>query len=118
MQDFHKHIITNELTVRQVLSRLDILASDAILFLVNEEEKLIGSLTDGDIRRGLIKGLGLEDKLIEFIQSSPKFFRKGEFDLLRMKEWREKNFKVIPVLDQNDRIVDIVNFRLQNPTFQ
>ena len=39
---------------------LDGLAADAILFLVNTEEQLVGSLTDGDLRRGFIKGLGLD----------------------------------------------------------
>lgn len=113
MKTIIQHIITKELTVRQVLSRLDILASNAILFLVDEHQKLIGSLTDGDIRRGLIKGLGLEDEIIKFVQTNPKFFRKGTFDLNLMQEWRANNYKIIPVLDDNDKVVDIVNFRRQ-----
>ena len=58
-----KHIINNKISIRQVLSKLDTLASDAILFLVDDDEKILGSLTDGDIRRGFIQGLSLEDKV-------------------------------------------------------
>jgi len=113
MKNLEKHIITEKQTVRQVLSKLDFLASDAILFLVNDDLELIGSITDGDVRRGLIKGLGLEDKIIKFTQAKPKFFRKNQFDLSQMREWREKNFKIIPVLNEDNQIVDIINFRFQ-----
>jgi dTDP-glucose pyrophosphorylase len=113
LKQIHKHLITNTFSVRQVLERFDKLASDAIVFIVDEEQKLIGSLTDGDIRRGLIKGLGLEDNITEFIQGNPKFFRKGTFDFNQMQEWRSKDYKIIPVLDEGDKVIDIVNFRLQ-----
>ena len=113
MSSIKQHLITAQLSVREVLARLDNLASDAILFIVDDSKKLIGSLTDGDIRRGLIQGLDLEDDIIKFIQANPKYFIKGSFDLNQMQEWRSKNFKIIPVLDADNRIVDIVNFRLQ-----
>ncbi len=108
-----KHLITSDWSVRDVLARLDQLAADAILFLTDKKGKLIGALTDGDIRRGLIKGLGLDDAISSFVQSEPKFFRKGAFSLTQMKEWRSKNYKIIPVLDENDTIVEIINFRSQ-----
>jgi len=113
LNSIQKHIITRKNTVREVLAQLDKLSRDAILFLTDENQKLIGAITDGDIRRGLIKGLGLEDEITMFMQKSPKFFRKNKFDLNQMQEWRNNNFKVLPVLDNNDRIIDIVNFRLQ-----
>ena len=113
MKSILQHLITPQLSVREVLTRLDKLASDAILFTVDDEGKLIGSLTDGDIRRGLIKGLDLTDDIIKFVQPNPKFFIKGEFDLSQMKEWRDKNFKILPVLDKGGKVIDVVNFRTQ-----
>jgi NDP-sugar pyrophosphorylase family protein len=89
------------------------LASDAILFLVDNNNVLIGSLTDGDIRRGLIKGLELDDDIIKYIQGEPKFLSRATFELSLLQEWREKNYKIIPVLDDDKKIVDIINFRLQ-----
>lgn len=108
-----EHIISLSLSVKEVLKRLDKLASDAILFLVNDENKLIGSITDGDIRRGLIKGLTLDTPILDFTQSNPKAFVKGKFSLEKMKEWRENHYRIIPVIDENKHIVDIINFRLQ-----
>ena len=113
MKYLEKHIIKNNQSVKEVLSKLDALASDAILFLVDEKNKLIGSLTDGDIRRGLIKGLGLDDDIMKFVQENPKYCKKDQFDLELIKAWRSKNFKIIPVLNENDHIIDIINFRNQ-----
>ena len=98
MRNIKKHIIHKSNSVRQVLSKLDILASDAIVFLVNDDLELIGSITDGDIRRGLIKGLGLEDEITKFSQVHPKFFQKNQFSLSQLQEWREKNFKIIDLM--------------------
>lgn len=107
----HKHLIYKEHSVREALIKLDELASDAILFIVEENKKLIGSLTDGDLRRGFIKGLGFEDSILEFVQSNPKFIYDDEFDQKKLEEFKDKNFKIIPILNKDHQIVDILNFR-------
>ena len=70
-QSVLKHIIHLNSSVRTGLIMLDKLADDSILFLVNKEYKLIGSLTDGDIRRGLINGLNLESNLQGICTTKP-----------------------------------------------
>lgn len=108
-----RHQISHDASVREALRQLDVLAADAVLFLVDEENRLRASLTDGDIRRGLIKGFGLDTPLLEFTQRQPKAFVRGKYDLARMRDWRERNFRIIPVVDRENRIVDVVNFRTQ-----
>jgi dTDP-glucose pyrophosphorylase len=113
MTSFKKHLITESFSVKDTLKVLDELASDAIIFLIDENGKLIGSITDGDFRRGFIRGLNLDNNLKEFIQPNPKFIRKAEFNLSEIIEYREKNFKILPVLDKDNKVVNIVNFRTQ-----
>lgn len=113
MNDYQKHLIHSDLTIREVLQRLEMLASDAILFLVDGNGCLLGSLTDGDIRRGLIRGLGLNDSILSFIQPNPRYFKRNEFNLEQMAGWRSQNYRVIPVLNDHNQIIDIVNFRIQ-----
>lgn len=114
MQDnINRHLINHEVSVREALRQLDVLAADAVLFLVDEGNVLRASLTDGDIRRGLINGLDLDSPLMEFTQQTPKAFVRGKYDLAQMRDWRERNFRIIPVVDQENRVVDIVNFRTQ-----
>ena len=76
-----KHIINKRCSVRDALIKLDLISPSSILFVVDERNKLLGSLTDGDLRRGFIKGLGFENSLLEFIQPNPVFIREKEYDL-------------------------------------
>jgi dTDP-glucose pyrophosphorylase/mRNA-degrading endonuclease RelE of RelBE toxin-antitoxin system len=111
MRNYREHLLFSGSTVKQALIRLDLLAKDAILFIIDENEILIGSLTDGDIRRGLIKGITIEDSVNQIINSKPRFIKKGERDLQKIIEYREGNYRIIPVIDKDNKVVTIINFR-------
>jgi dTDP-glucose pyrophosphorylase len=111
MQPIHKHLIVKDEKVMVALAKLDELAADAILFVIDKEGRLIGSLTDGDIRRGLLKGLSVDNFLLDFIQSNPKFIRKGDYDLQQVIAYRKGDFKVIPIIDESDKVINVINFR-------
>ncbi|MXV39002.1 NTP transferase domain-containing protein [Flavobacteriaceae bacterium Ap0902] len=105
-----KHIIQSNKTVRDALIKLDKLASNAILFLVDINNSLIGSLTDGDLRRGFIKGLDFDSNLLEFIQPNPKYLFENEYDQDKLASLKKNKFKIIPILNRDYQIIDILNF--------
>lgn len=111
MNNFKKHLIYQGSSIRMALERLDFLAKDAIVFVVDSDQKLIGSLTDGDVRRGLLKGYNIENKVEEIIQHNPKFLCADNFNIGNVIDFRENNFRIIPIIDKENRIVNIVNFR-------
>lgn len=111
MRSYKEHLILSGSTVKQALGVLNDLSQDAILFVVDTQEKLIGSLTDGDIRRGLLKDFTVETKIDEIIQPNPRFIRKGQYDIQKIIEYREQDYKVIPVLDDNNVVINVINFR-------
>ena len=111
MANYRKHLIKSETQIREALQKLDILARDAILFVVDNDDKLIGSLTDGDIRRGLMREVGVKEPVSTIIQDKPKFIRKGNRDIHKIIDYRSRNFKIIPVLDNDDKVINIINFR-------
>lgn len=107
-----KHLITNSSSINDALLRLNDLAQDAILFVVDSDNKLIGSLTDGDVRRGLIKGISIDNIITEIVQPNPKFILKSNYDFKEILKFRDKNYKVFPVIDDDGKIITIINFRL------
>lgn len=111
MRNYKEHLIPFNSKIMQALVQLDFLAKDAILFVVDEEDRLIGSLTDGDVRRGLIKGMATSDPVSDIIQSNPRYLRKGEMDIDKVIEYREGNFRILPILDKDNRVVNVINFR-------
>jgi dTDP-glucose pyrophosphorylase len=111
MRSFKRHIIYSENKIKEALIQLDFLSEDAILFIINKNEQLIGSLTDGDIRRGFLNGFTLENSVNSVMQSKPKYIRKEDNDLNKVIEFRENLFRIIPIVDNESRIINVINFR-------
>lgn len=111
MRIYKDHLILSGSKVKEALLLLNELSQDAILFVVGVDDKLIGSLTDGDVRRGLIKGFTIESYIDEIIQKNPRYITKGENNLDKIIEYREGDFRIVPVVDENHRVVNVINFR-------
>ena len=111
MINYKDHLILSGTTINLGLIQLDKLAKDAILFVVDTEDKLVGALTDGDVRRGLINGVSIQRPINDIIQKSPRFIQKGERDINKVVEFREGNFRIVPVVDKDHRVVNVINFR-------
>lgn len=79
------------------------------LFVVDNDERMVGTLTDGDIRRSLIKGAGLNDAVSNVMHKNFKYVRDGQYDALLLKSYREKQIYFIPVLNDDDHIVKVCN---------
>ena len=111
MRVFNDHLIFKDATVKKALELLNVLAPDSILFVVDKEDRLIGSLTDGDVRRGLLNNSTLASPIDEIIQPNPHFIKKGDNDIQKIISYREKFFRILPVVDENMRVVNVINFR-------
>lgn len=111
MRHYKEHLILSGSTIKQALLKLNDLSQDAILFVVDIESKLLGSLTDGDVRRGLLNNFSIDDTIDQIIQKHSRFITKGDNDIQKIIEYREANYRVIPILDNNGIVVNIINFR-------
>ncbi len=111
MRSYKEHLILSGTSVKNALGILNELSLDAILFVVDANDKLIGSLTDGDIRRGLLNNFTIESVIDSIIQPNPRFIRKGDYDILKIIEFRDRNYRVIPVLNDKDVVINVINFR-------
>ena len=111
MRIYKDHLILSGSKLKQALLLLNELSQDSILFVVDSDDKLIGALTDGDVRRGLIKGFTIDSYIDEIIQDDPRYITKGENNLEKIIEYREGDFRIVPVVDENHKVVNVINFR-------
>lgn len=111
MRNFKEYLIKEGSSIKDALKQLNTLASDAILFIVTESNKLIGSLTDGDVRRGLLNGLSMNHQVDDFLQPKPKFIEHENYKLSDILELRDKKITIIPVLNSAHEVIDVVNFK-------
>jgi len=111
MKNFKKNIISEISTVKsamQILNSLD--SRDSLtLFVVNEAEQLVGTLTDGDVRRGLIAGKNIEDCVTNFMFTKFRFLKKNQFDVSEIQRLKEKEIELIPLINESNNIVRIID---------
>jgi dTDP-glucose pyrophosphorylase len=78
-----------------------------IAIVINPEEVLVGTLTDGDIRRGLLRGLQLDSSIDEIvirdpIVAPPKLGREAVLQLMKANQIRQ-----LPIVDESRRVIGL-----------
>jgi dTDP-glucose pyrophosphorylase/CBS domain-containing protein len=106
---FEKLLITGDKTIKQAMQQIGP-ASAGILFVVDDQRKLVGTLADGDIRRGLLKGLQFDDKVTAVMFKNFVAVAEDTPDLVRYvkKLIKETMIRQIPIVDAQGRIVDVI----------
>lgn len=99
--------------VISAFKHLNNLSSNAlVLFVKNEYKQIIGSLTDGDIRRALISGARLTDRVESIMNADFEFLDEQSGDItVRIKEIKKKGVQVIPLLTEDKRLIRFYNLR-------
>ena len=105
------HIIKQEISLLEALERINSLyPSPLVLFVVDHQGRMVGTLTDGDSRRALIAGASVNDTVEKVMHRNYNFMRLGELeDVAKIKYQKELKMKLVPVLDDDMHIVDIIN---------
>lgn len=106
MNDFKKILISPHITIHEALSLLDETAL-RILLVVDNEQKLQGTITDGDIRRGLLTGLTIEDGVSSIIFDNPTVGFVNESNSEIVKKATSKKLHQIPIVDAEFRVVGL-----------
>ncbi len=94
-------------SIKEILGILD-KGAKGIVFIVDKEKRLKGTITDGDIRRAILSGAGLEDNVSNIVHKNPVYIA---YDMNREKIkdlFIKKAVKVIPVVDNKKIIVDLI----------
>lgn len=99
-------ILRADVSIREGIQILDS-SPTKILLIVNDQNRFLGTVTDGDVRRGILRGLALTNTVKEIMNSSPIVARKGESLQKYKKNLEKKNISLLPMVDQNCEICDL-----------
>lgn len=103
-------IISESATIKDALVAINEITHDGeSLIVVNEDHQMVGSLTDGDIRRGLIAGAELTDSICKIMHRDFKFIKQEEYDVAHLKSFRDRRIMFIPILDKENHVINVVN---------
>ena len=110
MDDIQNFIGRDNITVSEAMQCIDN-NSRGILFLVNESGKLIGCVSDGDIRRYLLSGGQMSGTVMDAANKEPKFAKSDE-EAKRL--FHKKDYVIIPIVDANGVITALYTEEGQN----
>ncbi len=79
-----------------------------IALVVDEKGRLLGTVTDGDVRRGLLRGVGLDRSVREVLHSSPTVAPVGADRQALMALMRTRSVRQVPVVDEHMVVRDLV----------
>ena len=106
-----RHGISPDATVREAMKRINELSGKSMTLFVITGNELIGSVTDGDIRRSLIEGGDLSDK-VTTVMNRNFLSAQSEKELsLKMAEGRKKHIELLPVIEDG-KLKDFIDLRV------
>lgn len=106
------YTLSNKATILDTLKKIDSLSSKVtrIAFVVDESNKVLGSVSDGDCRRALIKGKKLDTNVTEIMNKNFTFLTKGKYDIQTIQDIRERGLKYIPEINEDGTLCAIRDF--------
>jgi dTDP-glucose pyrophosphorylase len=107
------HIINIAESAREALRILSSLNdnSSLTLFVVDSNDFLKGTVTDGDIRRGLLNNLQISQSIGLFMNPDYKFVTNSFSNTLDLKNLRNQGLSLIPLLDSNKKLLEIIDLK-------
>jgi dTDP-glucose pyrophosphorylase len=97
-------------SVLDVLKMIDKLPSLQTVFVFDAEKKIIGTITDGDIRRGFIDGLSLEGLVQDFMNKDFSFLLDGDDNFNKLNDYRTRKLKAVPLISDKGNLIKVYDF--------
>ena len=108
-------IIKPSITIKESLLRLE-KVKEKCLIIVTKKNKLLGTLTDGDIRRAILNGANINSKIKKYVQKKPyiltlkKFKNLKDFQISKLIKFKKRdNIDVIPVINDKKIVIELLS---------
>lgn len=110
MLEQQNHCIREKDSIRDALQRLNEVNGNAI-FVLSDNGKVLGTLTDGDIRRGIIQGLDLDGQAAQVMNRNFRFILEDEYSIEKIKQFKQDQIFVLPVLSNEGKLKKLIDLR-------
>lgn len=108
--ELKQYTIPANSTLRDAIERLNRLSGGAmVLFVTDGEGRVTGSLTDGDVRRALLRGVTLDQTAALAANAAFRHVSAERPDVEGIRRWREQGLHLLPVLDAEGRLHSVLD---------
>jgi len=110
MRNYSQYLIPSKESIKSALKRLNSV-DELTLFVVDEEGTLVGSLTDGDIRRALVNDYSMDDTIDKIMFKDFSYLVHGQFTIDQVLEIKKNKLSLIPLVDNKGAVKRLINFQ-------
>ena len=97
-------------TIKQALKQINV-SGEKCLIVIDTEKKLLGTLSDGDLRRAILKGIDFKKEIKNIYNKKPISLLSKTFDNRDVRKiFLETKIDIIPVVNDNNEVVDILSW--------
>ena len=103
-----KHIVFIDQNIRTAIKAIKRSGHKCVV-VVNHQNKMLGTISDGDIRRIILKNISLKEKLNNYFNKNALYFIKGKYTESQAKSlFLKEDYSIIPVVNKDKIIQDIL----------
>ena len=101
--------IQQDSSIKQALEQLNQVPEGLVLFVMDNENRLVGTLTDGDVRRGLLAGKTIDQPVANFMHRNFRYLRKNRFTIDEVEQLKKQRIQLVPLLDDAGQLLRLLN---------
>ena len=106
MKNWRNSLIPPTHTIRQTIQTID-QSSLQIALVVDSHDRLMGTVTDGDIRRGILRGISFDETVDKVMRSNPVVLKENEDKRQILAVMKQKHIHQVPVLNELGQVISI-----------
>lgn len=106
MSDWTSVVVAEGARLEEAIKRIDA-SSLQVALVLSPEGVLRGVITDGDVRRGLLRGLGMASPVTEVMNSQPTVARIGTARDQLLVDMRRRSIRHLPLVDETGKVVGL-----------
>lgn len=106
MKNWEQVLLSPESTIREAIKAIDA-SSLQIALIVDAGRLLLGTVTDGDVRRGILKSISLDRPVTEIMNPNPTVANLGDTRDSLLQTMKLKEIRQVPLLDKNRCVAGI-----------
>ncbi len=110
-------VVASTAKLQEAVERLNSQASKIVL-IVEGGAGLVGTVSDGDIRRGLLKGVTLDDPITQVMREEPICVSRQETDIEIIRLMNNFDISHVPIVGENKRLLGLFVFEALAPKIE
>jgi dTDP-glucose pyrophosphorylase len=106
MTSLESILLPGDGSVRRAIKAIEV-SREKIALVVDADRRLLGTVTDGDIRRAILRGVDLDDPVNTVMNAHPTVAHLGQSQAEIIASMRHHRLRHMPVVDENRRVVRV-----------